>query len=610
MDGAFLTKQHFLDGLQMEVQKIEQVTKPLQEYMGIQVTKQLNLQQQAKNNLSIPLYTLYCEIEAYIKASESSNCLRLQIIDAVPFMIQDKNQKNQKNHKKRFFPACLQKKQTTTTTTKEELEEELVGERQQPSKKRIVSSRSLSTGRLPTTDTSTSTSTNATPPAPSRSPSIARVSGSSSINNSNNNNMGINDFSAEKVLALKPTLEIHQDQEEEDQEEEEEEEEGQEEELTKTKETIDLWQTSEKAIQLDIVLKSSTHYQIVFQYLPLLQVVTVQLKNHPVQVLMELFPLDDGLNFPNLSNHYKWQSQHQEEQEEMNFPSIEATKARPYYWAQWIAGLYDGMIRTNHSNTSNSKKNPPSLLPPRRPEPSIRNVMQQLLRRFVSYEDLQVQLKNLNEKKQFVLSSSIITSSVTKAASEKTKLFQWKETTKTRSRTTTCSSSTTTTTNYQATYEAIFQSPTNKKLYHVQVDIPLDYPICPSTCHFATTTTTTTTTTSSSSSSSDTDTNTNTDTDIGNSVVLLDPLLKEIEMEVNCFFEEFVPKEDINFLLSHQLYKIQTCLDLFISTSGEKTDKKQQHFSTPVLSFGRFRRGKDRRQAIVVDATTKELRHR
>ena len=43
----------------------------------------------------------------------------------------------------------------------------------------------------------------------------------------------------------------------------------------------------------------------------------------------------------------------------------------------------------------------------------------------------------------------------------------------------------------------------------------------------------------------------------------------------------------------------QMCLDVLWSAEGART-----------LSFGRGRRGKDRRQAVVLDASTKELRHR
>lgn len=52
----------------------------------------------------------------------------------------------------------------------------------------------------------------------------------------------------------------------------------------------------------------------------------------------------------------------------------------------------------------------------------------------------------------------------------------------------------------------------------------------------------------------------------------------------------------------HQLRKVQLCFDVLNSALADG--------SSASLCFGRERRGKDRRQAIVMDPVSKELRHR
>lgn len=75
-----------------------------------------------------------------------------------------------------------------------------------------------------------------------------------------------------------------------------------------------------------------------------------------------------------------------------------------------------------------------------------------------------------------------------------------------------------------------------------------------------------------------------------------------IEVEVNAFYNELVTKESEQFLLMHQLRKVQLCFDVLNSALADG--------SSASLCFGRERRGKDRRQAIVMDPVSKELRHR
>lgn len=78
--------------------------------------------------------------------------------------------------------------------------------------------------------------------------------------------------------------------------------------------------------------------------------------------------------------------------------------------------------------------------------------------------------------------------------------------------------------------------------------------------------------------------------------------LQEIEVEVNAFYPELVTSASEPFLLMHQLRKVQLCFDMLSRALADG--------SSANLCFGRERRGKDRRQALVMDPVSKELRHR
>ena len=79
--------------------------------------------------------------------------------------------------------------------------------------------------------------------------------------------------------------------------------------------------------------------------------------------------------------------------------------------------------------------------------------------------------------------------------------------------------------------------------------------------------------------------------------------LQEIEIEVNAYYDELIPKGSEHFLLLHQLRKIELCFDVLCNAVATGDADLS-------LCFGRERRGKGRRQAMVMDTAAKELRHR
>lgn len=65
---------------------------------------------------------------------------------------------------------------------------------------------------------------------------------------------------------------------------------------------------------------------------------------------------------------------------------------------------------------------------------------------------------------------------------------------------------------------------------------------------------------------------------------------------MNAHYDELVTNSTDSFLLLHQLRRVQLCLDVVHRGSGD--------------GFGRVRRGKDRRHAMVMDTASKDVRHR
>mmetsp|Transcript_25962 Transcript_25962/g.89583 ORF Transcript_25962/g.89583 Transcript_25962/m.89583 type:complete len:237 (+) Transcript_25962:1278-1988(+) len=76
--------------------------------------------------------------------------------------------------------------------------------------------------------------------------------------------------------------------------------------------------------------------------------------------------------------------------------------------------------------------------------------------------------------------------------------------------------------------------------------------------------------------------------------------LSDIEAEVNAYADELVDEHSAAMVLSHQLRKLATCFDAL----SEKID------AADASAFGRARRGRDRRVALVYDARAKAAVHR
>eukprot|EP01029_Cantina_marsupialis_P026545 TRINITY_DN7168_c0_g1_i2.p1 TRINITY_DN7168_c0_g1~~TRINITY_DN7168_c0_g1_i2.p1 ORF type:complete len:102 (+),score=19.82 TRINITY_DN7168_c0_g1_i2:168-473(+) len=74
---------------------------------------------------------------------------------------------------------------------------------------------------------------------------------------------------------------------------------------------------------------------------------------------------------------------------------------------------------------------------------------------------------------------------------------------------------------------------------------------------------------------------------------------KCISNEVNCFYNEFTPRENLEELFPNQLRRIQECLELSEGLNARFTEGPQT-----------FRRGKDRRLPMKYDVESQQFVHR
>ncbi|KAL3664732.1 hypothetical protein V7S43_010480 [Phytophthora oleae] len=579
VEDATETKQAFLNALPDHLAGIEAATTGLQKYMGEPVTAQRNRHRTAGAELPTPLYALYCELEAYQTASgDAGKQLLLEIVDSIGV-------KYTGAFRKRGFPAALDRQEHVSPAVK----------------------------RLKAPSRSPSSSVNeATPPpphsrAPSRSPSAKRVG--TSVEPENGEIVATH--TAEKLLELRP----HASPEDEEETKEESSESKQEpNENTNATTAQNLWKPHTKALQLTISVVApldsdkngdaaknvSGSFTVMFQYFPVAKTVTAEVVktvpasfnhgSHQRSILMNLFPGDDGLSVPQLAVNYIFQED-SEERTEVEFPANAA--CRPYHWAQWVCGL-DPTKRPDPDVEAEEK-------PRRRPEPSVRNVMAQLVKRFVATVVLKKHLDQLtkatsgthrseDDGAHFVhpLAHHLFPHEV------KTHLEEWKEiptppqdvfqlfkescapSSRPRARfhlpTTGCRYFRTGLKNGQAKVSAI-------------VEISPEYPIRAPRFLFQPRLTMT-------SKAVDKD-----------QLFVYENQLKELEIEVNAYYDELVPKGTEYFLLLHQLRKIEVCFDVLCNAASDGD-------ADVSLCFGRERRGKDRRQALVMDTAAKELRHR
>lgn len=540
VEEATQRKQSFLDGLRGQLDRIEDSTGGLQKYMRAPVSTSLQRQQDANTQLPTPLYTLYCELEAYQSASGCAKQMQLAIVDA-------KGLRGAQRIKKRDFPVAL----LAGGRVAGGKDDSTSGGGGPLSKRQKVPSRSPSVA--------TRRDGGNAAKAPSRSPSIARtrpvesgevVDGSSEPQDEDG--VIVEKTDTKEVREVK--LAIQDD--------------GDVDMLTPEEpptETQDLWRCSEKAVLLklslaiddDVAGTETKAFALLFQYFPAAEIVTAELMTPSTltrHTLTSLFPGDYGLHLPRNATAYKFASD--DSHAEIVFP-VELTASRPYYWAQWICGLHPLQRVVPTASTI------------RRPEPSVRNTMDQLIRRLT----VSVQLKNhLSLLANGAAQAPVHPSHARHFPSEiKTTLFRWKEQlcdpgadgldlVEQNDRDTSPGS------------QYFTVSFKNDKLevagvVHVTPEYPVRAPRF-RLRHVGTSTDATE-----------------------------DNALKEIEIEVNTFYDELVDKTCAQYLLAHQLRKVQHCVDVL--SAGDLP-----------RCFGRERRGKDRRPALVVDPVTKEVRHR
>ncbi|KAG1688071.1 hypothetical protein DVH05_004388 [Phytophthora capsici] len=580
VEDATETKQAFLNALPDHLAGIEAATAGLQKYMGEPVTAQRSKHRTAEMELPTPLYALYCELEAYQSASgDAGKQLLLEIVDSIGVKFTG-------SFRKRGFPAALNRQEDVAPVVK----------------------------KLKAPSRSPSSSVNGTTPppphsrAPSRSPSAKRATEPES-------GEIVATHTAEKLLELRPhtSTEDEEETKEESSEPKQPEKELDENADATTTPAQNLWKPHGKALQLTISVMApldsdkngnaknlSGSFTVMFQYFPVAKIVTAEVVktvpasfnhgNHQRSILMNLFPGDDGLSVPQLAVNYAFQED-SEERTEVEFPKNAV--CRPYHWAQWVCGL-DPMRRPDPDVEAEEK-------PRRRPEPSVRNVMAQLVKRFVATVVLKKHLDQLtkatsgthrseDDGTHFVhpLARHLFPHEV------KTHLEEWKAiptppqdvfqlfkesaapSTHPRARfhlpTTGCRYFRAGLKNGQTTVSAI-------------VEISPEYPIRAPRFLFQ---------------PRSTMTNKAVDKD---QLFVYENQLKELEIEVNAYYDELIPKGTEHFLLLHQLRKIEICFDVLCNAASDGD-------ADVSLCFGRERRGKDRRQALVMDTAAKELRHR
>ncbi|CAI5742042.1 unnamed protein product [Peronospora destructor] len=554
-------KQAFLDALPDQLNGIEAATMGLQKYMGEPISAQRNRHQDAEMELATPLYALYCEVEAYQNASgDAGKQLMLEVVDSV-------GTKHVDAFRKRSFPLALDRQEQVTAGVK----------------------------RLKAASCSSSASIAgviATPCAPSRSPSMKR--GADAVQEPESGEIVVATHTAEKLLELRPHASPSEEEKTEDEVVGLKTSYQDQDELcdATSASALNLWKPHAKALQLTASVQvpldadKSGHstknvsgsFAVMFQYFPVAKIVTAEVVktvpasyiqgNHQRNILMNLFPGDDGLTVPQLAVNYSFQDD-SEGQVEVEFP-VNAT-CRPYYWAQWICGL-NPVKRLDPSRTNANTTY-------RRPEPSVRNVMNQLVKRFVATAVLKKHLdllaKSVDASNQSVDDDTRFVHPLARHLfphKVKTHLEEWKE--------------------FPVPPQDVFQffkesaAPPMRPYAQFQLSaLGCQYfRACFMNATFVDK--------SFNSKAMNTD-----------QLPVYENQLKEIEIEVNAYYDELIPKGSEHFLLLHQLRKIELCFDVLCSAAAAGD-------ADVSLGFGRERRGKGRRQAMVMDTAAKGLRHR
>ncbi|OQR92509.1 hypothetical protein THRCLA_08686, partial [Thraustotheca clavata] len=85
IDEATLEKRAFMESLPAEIAAIEEASRPLQNLLAIPFTTMDHTRQQDAKELSSPLYVLYCELDAYMKAMDCDT-IDLAVVTAPPVL--------------------------------------------------------------------------------------------------------------------------------------------------------------------------------------------------------------------------------------------------------------------------------------------------------------------------------------------------------------------------------------------------------------------------------------------------------------------------------------------------------------------------------------------
>ncbi|KAI9920228.1 hypothetical protein PsorP6_015945 [Peronosclerospora sorghi] len=318
--------------------------------------------------------------------------------------------------------------------------------------------------------------------------------------------------------------------------------------------SCELWHVHPRALELSLTVAHDDDdvatLVVHFQYFAVAQLVTAHVASAPhldarlVRVfLYDLFPNDAGTTFPRRDVLYALEDS--ETHADVTVP--DATPCRPYYWANWITGV---VHTPRHEAVA----------------PSVRHVMTQLVARFASHLVLTQHLDALRKCKVDVhaharaLFPDIV----------RTQLVYWHDVAYEDDRTTIEQHFGRTKTSAASVYFRATWAPPSGTHVRTLVEVSSEYPVRAPRFRFE--------------PRSPGRKNRGMDDE---PVRLFEDELKQVETEVNAHYNELIPKGTEDWLLLHQVRKLQQCLDVL----GRTEDDEQ--------TGRRTRRGKDRRLALV-----------
>ncbi len=293
---------------------------------------------------------------------------------------------------------------------------------------------------------------------------------------------------------------------------------------------VDPFKPSELAVQVTVKVDATMTQRLCFQYYPHIGTVAVEAAGSEDPVLLSnLFPGDGGEDVPSVTGKYALLASGVNE-----WPS--SASFRPYYWSQWLCGIL---------TLPDPKGNKATPI-----EPSISAAMNKIRSRLRSYSDLRVQLHALPSE---IKADAATKASLFPSTKPATVLSSWRQggSAKSNSR------------NFEATFQR------GKISVKAEVTIEAEYPTVAPLFKLSRL---------SAKTEGPSD---------------LDILLNHVEVEVNSHYDELLGSSEssCNYLLSHQLIRLQMCLDV---VTGD----------TPSRS------GKERKPALVYDVSTGSYKHR